>query len=156
MDNRTTVQPFDWGAIAALDQEGQNSAVFAAYSAMADTDETNRRAALRSAIDTIYGLPDANLRSLTEARLRSWLAMPPESAALVGNSFEAAMDEMPARIAMRRVTVVQSVAFAFPAEELARLQKLVPRVLGDTPLPVPKMSKGTPSKRPWWKFGQKS
>ncbi len=156
MESGTPMQPFDWKAFAALDKEGQNSAVAAAYSEMAEMDEEARRSALRSAIETVYGLPDAELRSMTEARLRAWLVLPPEKAALVGNSFESAMDDMPARIAMRRVTVVQSVAFALSADELAQLQKLVPRVLGDAPLAVPSMSKGTSPKRPWWKFGQKT
>jgi hypothetical protein len=151
----TTTEAFDWEAISALDQAGQNAEVAAAYLAIAKQDEPTRRAVLAKAIQSVYQMPDDRLRSMTEARLRAWIALPEEDAAVVGNSFESVMDEMPAAIAMRRVTVVQSVAFKLNEEELAHLQKIVPRVLGDAPLAAPSKAMGTGKPKPWWKFWAK-
>jgi len=142
----------DWEAIASLDREAQVAAVTAAYAAIARQDEEARRTSLASAIESVYRMPDGQLISMTEARLRAWLALPDEDAAAVGNSFEAVMDGMPADIAMRRVTVVQSVAFKLSNEELAHLQRIVPRVLGDSPPATVSMAKGTGKPKPWWKF----
>ncbi len=144
--------------MAALDQDGQTSAVTEAFAAIADQDEATRNRSLVNSIQTIYRLPDEQLRSMTEARLRAWIALPDEKAAVVGNTFEAVMDTMPVDIAMRRVTVVQSVAFKLNSEELAHLQKIVPRVLGDSAPPSMSMSKGVrdTTAKPWWKFWAKN
>ena len=123
----TANEDIDWVAIAALDEDGLTAAVTAAYAMIADQDEGGRHDSLVEAISTVYVMPDPQLRSMTEARLRAWIALPPEKAAVVGNSFELVMDEMPANLAMRRVTVVQSVAFRLKPEELALLQNRAPR-----------------------------
>ncbi|MGB4863375.1 MAG: hypothetical protein WBO97_13035 [Tepidiformaceae bacterium] len=148
-------QTFDWATMAALDQEGQNGAVTAAYAAIAEQDEATREKTLAASIEQIYRMPDEKLRSMTEARLRAWMNLPEDKAATVGNSFETVMDKMPVDIAMRRVTVVQSVAFKFNAEDLEHLQHIVPRVLGDAPLAVPSMAMGEGKAKPWWKFWAK-
>jgi hypothetical protein len=141
--------------MATKDQNGQNEAVTAAYAAIADQDEAARKASLVHAIESVYRLPDAQLRSMTEARLRAWIALPDEKAKVVGNSFESVMDTMPADIAMRRVTVVQSVAFKLESAELEHLQKIVPRVLGDAAFAAPSMAMGAGRTKPWWKFWAK-
>ncbi|MCA9821159.1 MAG: hypothetical protein KC495_05525 [Dehalococcoidia bacterium] len=147
---------YDWTAMSQLEQDAQDEAATAAYAAIADFDEADRRTELASAIEIIYRLPDPQLRSMTEARLRAWLALPPEKAAIVGNSFESVMDAGPADIAMRRVTVVQSVAFKLTPEEIAQLRNVVPRVLGDAPPPTASMSEGTGAPPPpWWAFWRK-
>lgn len=155
MTTESADQHFDWTAMAALDQDGQTLAVTDAYAAIAEKDEASRRRCLQTSIETIYRMPDEQLRSMTEARLRAWIALPDEKAAIVGNTFESVMDTMPVDIAMRRVTVVQSVAFKLNADELEDLQKIVPRVLGDSPLAVPSMAMGSGSTKPWWKFWAK-
>ncbi|MGE0598802.1 MAG: hypothetical protein AB7J35_03120 [Dehalococcoidia bacterium] len=156
MTTNSADQKFDWATIATMDQDGQNGAVTAAYAAIADQDEATRRESLSRAIESVYRMPDDQLRSMTEARLRAWLALPEDKAAVVGNSFESVMDTMPAEIAMRRVTVVQSVAFKLKADELEHLQHIVPRVLGDTPKVTATAAPAQPQSRPWWKFWAKA
>ncbi|MGD9932469.1 MAG: hypothetical protein AB7T37_02025 [Dehalococcoidia bacterium] len=147
---------FDWTAMSKLDQTPQNEAATAAYAKIADLEEAPRKKELMAAIETVYHLPDPQLRSMTEARLRAWLALPPEKASLVGNSFESVMDEGPADIAMRRVTIVQSVASKLTAEEITQLRRVVPRVLGDAPPVTASMSAGTGDPPPpWWAFWRK-
>ena len=150
-----TTNQFDWQAIADLDQDGQTAAVTTAFAAIAEQDEATRNASLVRSIETVYRLPDEKLRSMTEARLRAWIALPEDKAAVVGNTFESVMDTMPVDIAMRRVTVVQSVAFKLTSDELAHLQHIVPRVLGETAVASPSMAMGTGKANPWWKFWAK-
>ena len=147
---------FDWAAMSKLEQTLQNEAATAAYAKIADLEEAPRKKELMAAIETVYHLPDPQLRSMTEARLRAWLALPPEKASVVGNSFESVMDEGPADIAMRRVTIVQSVAFKLTPEEITQLRTVVPRVLGDAPAVTASMSQGSsPPPAPWWAFWKK-
>ena len=152
MTTNSADQKFDWETMAAMNQDGQNGAVTAAYAAIADQDEATRKESLSKAIHAVYRMPDDQLRSMTEARLRAWLALPDDKAATVGNSFESVMDTMPAEIAMRRVTVVQSVAHKLKPDELEHLQRIVPRVLGDAPKVTPTAMPAESNSRPWWKF----
>ncbi len=78
-------------------------------------------------------LPEADLREFTLSRLRAWLRLhaqdPGQSHALAG-AYRAVFQRVSADVALRRASVVQSVARQeLTAEELTELDDLIPDVL---------------------------
>ncbi|MCA9824997.1 MAG: hypothetical protein KC482_16335 [Dehalococcoidia bacterium] len=161
MSNDSSVDP-DWAALLDLSAEERDSRMVEAYTGIAALSEEDRQQRLEQLIRTVYAMPDAALRTMTESRLRAWLRMDPGQAATVGRQFETALNGMPANIAMRRVTIVQSVSGNLALEDREKLRHIVPGVLGDEPLTFSgNRVDGTPGAapapvaakpRPWWQF----
>lgn len=154
-DRTATTQ---WEALLELPDEERIERMVETYQALAGMGQSERRSALEEQIGVVYRMDDANLRAMTESRLRAWLRMDPETAKPVAEEFEAVLDDMPAEIAMRRVTVVQLVSMRLSPEEREQLRALVPRVMGNEPHQMgsqPAASDQEP-RRPWWAFWRKS
>ena len=156
----------EWASLADNDdEEAREAAMAARYTELAGLEEEERRARLKSMAKGEYSLPDEKLRPFTVSRMRTWLAMDQEKAALIAKSYDSVMLEMPAPIAMRRVALVQSLVLDFTVEEEERLRQLVPRVFAGAPsrltglardeAQVPSLA-ALPPKKPWWAFWKKA
>lgn len=154
-DGTATTQ---WEALLDLPDEERIERMVETYQALAGMSQSERRSALEEQIGVVYRMDDPNLRAMTESRLRAWLRMDPETARPVAEEFEAVLDEMPAEIAMRRVTVVQLVSMRLSPEEREQLRGLVPRVMGNEPhqLGGDAAASNQEPRRPWWAFWRKS
>jgi hypothetical protein len=159
----------DWGQLATLDAAEREAQMQARYHALATLPEDARRQQLRAMALAEYALPDDELRAFTRSRLRVWLDLETGVAHRIAASYDAVMNQMPGPIAMRRVSIVQTLAKDFPAEDEARLRALVPGVFAGQPPPVTTAAPpptavpsppaapppAAPRKRPWWAFWQR-
>ncbi len=113
-----------WSNLAALGERQRMEAM---------VDEAERVRELEAMVLAEYALPEADLRDFTLSRLRAWLELheqdPGQSHALA-SAYHAVFQRVPADIALRRASVVQSVAREdMTAEELTELDELIPDVL---------------------------
>src|SRR5690606_32440398 len=107
-----------------------------------------------------YGLTDAQLRTFTVSRLRAWLAVASnnmEGAQSLARGYDAAFDHLPADMAMRRSTTVQTVARQdLTTDEVQGLFDLIPSIVRQVPRAVPSAAHTPPTqqqaKKPFWKF----
>ena len=148
-----------WAAIADDDAATRDPKMLARYNELAALDsEDERRARLKSMATAEFALPDDKLRSFTLARMRTWIAMPKETAQVIANSYGAVMQTMPATAAMKRVALVQTLVLEFTAEEEAQLRDLAPGAFAGAPsralgLDRPDEAEtAVAKKKPFWKF----
>jgi hypothetical protein len=153
-----------WSDLAALDAEAREAGMRDRYTALAALSEDERRRRMQAMAEAEYALPDELLRVFTVSRLRVWLELDPAVAKQIAGSYDAVMTQMPGPIAMRRVSIVQTLAREFPPEDEERLRELVPavfagqphRVVGGAapqPAPQPSSAPDPPRRtRPWWAF----
>lgn len=123
--------------------------------------EDQRSAALNGMVRAEYALDEATLHSFTASRLRAWLRLAGddmESARTLSRAWDQVFDGMPAETAMRRATVVQTVARSeLNAEEVAVLFEFIPSIVRQIPRAPSSLSQRiaeAPPERdtPWWKF----
>jgi hypothetical protein len=122
----------------------------ARYRALAELTEAERLTALRRMIEVEYSL-DGGLRDFTFCRLQAWLQLTPDAGLRVAASYDSVIAEMPARIAVTRIAMVQSLISEFEPRQQARLRRLIPeRVTG----PLNFSAAPSPGRRqaPWWQF----
>jgi hypothetical protein len=107
------------------------------FARIAAMEESRRRSVLRQLIWTEYGDP-AQSRRLAAERLHAWATLARsdlEGARRLGKSYDEPFAELPAEVAMRRATVVQSVVSAeFTDEERVLLLEVVPGMGRHIPL----------------------
>jgi hypothetical protein len=133
----------------------------ARYSELATLAEEERRALMLAMARAEYELTDDQLHAFTKSRLGSWLELAPETAQCVASSYDAVMLKMPGPQAMRRVSVVQTLAREFPVEDQDRLASLLPGVFAGAGIgvhmpPIHDASAPTASaKKGWWPFGRR-
>ncbi len=156
----TNASDRDWGLLSDLPAQGREEQMQLLFQAIAALPEEEQRTQLRAIANAEYALPDDKLRTLTISRLRAWLQMDPEEARTVANTYDRVVSSMPLSIAWRRVTLVQTLARDFSADEEQRLRTLVPSVFGAAgrriaseaaggTAPVPTLPS---QKKPWWAF----
>lgn len=123
--------------------------------------ETERTSTLRAMVQAEYALDDAALHSFTASRLRAWLRLAAEDMELarsLSRSWDQVFDGMPAQTAMRRATVVQTVARSeLSAEEVGVLFEFIPSIVRQIPRAPSKLAQRVPEApperdAPWWKF----
>ncbi|MDP2327106.1 MAG: hypothetical protein Q8M79_03360 [Dehalococcoidia bacterium] len=123
--------------------------------------EDQRATALDGMVRAEYALDDATLHSFTASRLRAWLRLAGddmESARTLSRAWDQVFDGMPAETAMRRATVVQTVARSeLSSEEVAVLFEFIPSIVRQIPRAPSSLSQRiaeAPPERdtPWWKF----
>ena len=110
-----------------------------------------------------YALPDDKLRAFTLSRLSAWLDMDTESVQIIAGSYDAAMLKMPGPQAMRRMSMVQTLADEFSREQQLQLIAIIPSVFGGPKemiemLPIKSVAAATPAastKKGWWPFGKR-
>jgi hypothetical protein len=122
--------------------------------------EVERATTVASMVQGEYGLDDAQLRPFTVSRLRTWLAIAAgnlEGAQSLARGYDAAFDKLPAAQAMRRSTIVQTVArMELTPEEVTGLFDLIPSIVRQVPRatqPTRHYDKpGDDKKKPFWRF----
>ncbi len=123
--------------------------------------EDQRTTALNAMVQAEYALDDAALHSFTASRLRAWLRLASEDMDLtraLSRSWDQVFDGMPAATAMRRATVVQTVARSeMNAEEVGVLFEFIPSIVRQIPRAPSKLAQPVPEApperdAPWWKF----
>lgn len=122
-----------WSDLAALGERQRSEAMTERMRRLASVDEAERTRELEAMVLAEYALPEADLREFTLSRLRAWLRLhaqdPGQSHALAG-AYRAVFQRVSADVALRRASVVQSVARQeLTAEELTELDDLIPDVL---------------------------
>lgn len=122
-----------WGALAGVSEAERRSAMKQRYVEVARLPEAELQARMLRMAHAEYALADAALRTFTLSRLKVWLELPEESARKISASYDSVMQKMPGQAAMRRVSMVQTLARDFSPEDEARLRLLIPGVLGALP-----------------------
>jgi hypothetical protein len=166
MTSSTGETDMAWGQIAHASAEERLRTMVAKFKELAVLEEDARQEALLPLMRAEYALDDDSLRAITLTRLRTWLALAPDEARTVANSYDVAMRRMPGTAAMRRVGMVQSLATEFTSDEEDSLRELLPGVFAGAPRrhaaaeivseTGPPLVVKAVSKRPWWAFWQKN
>ena len=147
-----------WAELGDMEEEQRESLMEERYLELAALSEEERQAQLRALAPVEYTLPDDKIWPFHRSRLRTWLRMDQSAARRVADSYHEVMQQMPADVGMRRVSIVQTVARSLPLEEEERLRDLVPRVFGETPHGVTEAPEslretvGDKQRKPWWRF----
>lgn len=122
-----------WRALAEVDDAGAQRAMIARFHDLALQAEAERVPRLRTMIGEEYDLDPTLLHRFTANRLRSWLRLPPEEATAIAEGYNIVFDGMPSGVAMRRAGAVQTVARAMSADEVTRLQGIIPSLMLQIP-----------------------
>ncbi|MCC6238480.1 MAG: hypothetical protein IT299_13040 [Dehalococcoidia bacterium] len=122
-----------WSNLAALGERPRMEAMAERMRRLASVEEAERVRELEAMVLAEYALPEADLHDFTRSRLRAWLelhAQDPGQSHALASAYRAVFQRVPADIALRRASVVQSVAREdLTAEELTELDELIPDVL---------------------------
>ncbi len=145
----------DWSGLRSLGAEARTQEMATRFRRIAMMGEDDRTRLLHGLVETVYALPDGDIRQMTESRLRAWLRLDSEDARVVADSYGQVLDRMSSSIALKRVAIVQSVASHLTPEEQERLRQLIPGIVASGPvrLSAEPSRAGTPdSSKPWWAF----
>ncbi len=102
----------EWKALAELDEEKQVDQMTERYRGLIAMGDEDRLASLEAMIRAEYELADAPLREFTHSRLRSWIELAGEDregTRSLGRGYDEVFATLPARLAMRRASMVQAV-----------------------------------------------
>lgn len=153
-----------WGGLAAASEDERRRQIQERYTELAAVPEDERHRRLRAMAEAEYALPDDDLRSFTISRLRALLSIDPDAARTITASNDAVMKRMPGTTAMRRISLIQTMAKDFTPDEQHQLRELIPGVFGDQAIGATAASIATssvtpaeqsaaqPKKKPWWAF----
>ena len=150
-----------WGLFADADEEERRAKMLQRYVELASQPEDERTSQMVMMATAEYALPDDKLRAFTHSRLSVWLEMDPEVVQIVAASYDAVMQRMPGPQAMRRVSLVQTLAKDFPQEGRERLVALLPNVFGGLKemlysRRLAESAPTAPAKKSWWPFGKRN
>lgn len=127
----------EWGTLADCSEGERRAQMGKRYAELLRMPEEQRVSALERMAQAEYRLPDDKLRTFTESRLLVWLGMGLEDGRAIAHSYEQAMLRMPGTLAMKQVSVVQTVARGFTSEQLDQLREMVPSTLSVIPRVAP-------------------
>ncbi len=160
-----SVADTSWSNLAVLDEQARRKAMSERFVRLASAEESERIRELEAMVRAEYALPEDELHSFTCSRLRAWIELreqDPGQASALARAYEAVFRRVPGELAMRRATVVQSVARTeLSPEELAALDELMPQLLESVPHRSGEAGSGvrarsdvaaTPKAKPRWKF----
>jgi hypothetical protein len=158
-----------WGRLADSPPAAREAQMLDRYGALASLPREEHEGQMLAMVRAEYELPNDKLRDFTLSRLRVWLRLPEPAAREVSSSYLAAMKHLPGAMAMRRVTLVQTLAAEFSEDDEARLHALDPSAFGGRPsrrdlarLQAAKDAKDAEGaerraakKKGWWPFGKR-
>ena len=117
-----------WGMLADAEEEERRTKMLQRYTEMVALPAEERVSQMLAMAKAEYALPDDKLRAFTLSRLSAWLDMDTESVQIIAGSYDAAMLKMPGPQAMRRVSMVQTLADEFSKQQQLQLIAIVPDV----------------------------
>ncbi|PKN82590.1 MAG: hypothetical protein CVU47_02410 [Chloroflexi bacterium HGW-Chloroflexi-9] len=150
-----------WGGLASLPEADRVGPMCDLLREVMSLPEDQRTSAMDGMVRAEYALDEATLHSFTASRLRAWLRLAGEDMDLarsMSQAWDHVFDGMPAETAMRRATVVQTVARSeLNAEEVSVLFEFIPSIVRQIPRAPSSLSQRlaeAPPERdtPWWKF----
>ena len=151
-----------WGMLADEEEEERRTKMLQRYTEMVTLPAEESASQMLTMATAEYALPDDKLRAFTLSRLSTWLDMDTEATKSIAASYEAAMIKMPGPQAMRRVSMVQTLADEFSREQQLRLIAVIPTVFGGLKemieMPPIKSVAAVPTastKKGWWPFGKR-
>ena len=150
-----------WSALASLNADAARAQMTRRFHDVARLPEDERMAQLRSMIEAEYNLDEPRLLAFTAVRLRSWIELEPEAAKTIAEGYRVVFDGVSGEMAMRRTSVVQTVAREMTADEVVALQAIIPWLVGQ--IPSARRIEAAPSaspepqreSKPFWKFWQR-
>jgi hypothetical protein len=146
--------------LAEAEQEERQSKMLQRYTELSVLPGEERASQMLMMAKAEYDLPDDKLRTFTVSRLSVWLSMDTEVVQQIASSYDGAMKKMPGTQAMRRVSMVQSLADEFSREQQQQLIAMVPEVFGGLKEILSRPSiQSVPApasaKKSWWPFGKR-
>ena len=151
-----------WSDLSSLESASQQRAMVERFRQLTALEENARLDKLEAMARAEYALPDVELHRFTANRLRAWIELDhtdPGQAQLLATAYDRVFQRVPADLAMRRASVVQSVARAeLTAEEIAEIDKMLPTLMQAVPHATGvsgiRQREVTPAReaKPWWKF----
>jgi hypothetical protein len=103
----------DWAGLASLEERERIDQMCERFRSLLAMGDEERRSSLEAMVRVEYGLPDQELRAFTLSRLRAWVQMADEdreSARSLGKGYDDVFETLPASTAMRRASIVQTIA----------------------------------------------
>lgn len=130
-----------WGALAGQSGPAQVSGMRSVLDEVVGLPDAERVEVIEAMVKAEYALDSAALHPFTASRLRTWLALSSddmEAAKKVVNGYDTAFERLPGDMAMRRATTVQTVARTeMTAEEVTGLFDLIPSIVRQVPRSAP-------------------
>ena len=157
MTSSTSPEPTEWVVLADATEEARSSEMKRRYGELAQLSDEERLARLTDMAQAEYQLPEDKLHIITRTRLLVWLEMEHDQALAIAHSYDQALLNLSAPLAMRRVGAVQTVARDFTPEQMDQLYGIIPSVVKEVPRTVlPNLaideSARRRNKKSWWKF----
>lgn len=160
-----------WAALSELDAAPREQAMEERFARLASKAEDERLTEAEGMIRAEYGLEDEHLHPFTTSRLRAWIALekrdPAQANAAVA-AYDKVFDTLPANLAMKRASVVQTVARAdLSGDEIDVLFELIPSLVRTVPrarqdalrstasqdrVEEARTSQAVSDAKPFWKF----
>jgi hypothetical protein len=161
-----------WSDLAQSDAASRQRAMEERFARLAAKGEDERLHEIEAMILAEYSLGEKELQEFTASRLRAWIALEqrdPAQAQAATRGYDRVFDRMPGDLAMRRATVVQTVARQeLSAEEIEALFDLIPSMVRHLPRAKQDIMRNVESqnrieaartrtaagraKKPFWKF----
>jgi hypothetical protein len=102
-----------WGMLADLEEEEGQTKLLQRYTDLASLPEGERASQMLTMTTAEYDPPDDKLPTFTPSRLSVWLGMVAGVAQNTADAYHAATFKIPGPHAMRRVSMIQTLADAF-------------------------------------------
>ncbi|HLF80025.1 MAG TPA: hypothetical protein VJB57_21305 [Dehalococcoidia bacterium] len=149
-----------WADLADAEQASRETQMASRYTELAAMSEEERRSKMEAMVRAEYSLPDEKLRPFTVSRMRTWINLGDDVAKPIAFTYNEVMQHMPATIAMKRVSLVQTLVIEFTPEEEGRLRELAPGAFAGAPSRKTGLERPEDSdlqtqvgkKKPFWKF----
>jgi hypothetical protein len=126
-----------WGALSELEASARQQAMEERFARLAARGEDERLAETEAMIRAEYALDDPALHDFTASRLRALIALEqrdPAQANAGVRAYDAVFEKLPAEMAMKRASVVQTVARSdLSGDEIDVLFELIPSLVQTLP-----------------------
>lgn len=147
-----------WAALAEDSGGDRKAGMRGILDEVLSLEEAERSATIEAMVQGEYALDDAHLRPFTIDRLRTWIAISQDDmsgAQSLARGYDAAFDKLGASMAMRRSSMVQTVArHDLTPEEVTGLFDLIPSIVRQVPRAIAptRYYEKPEQKKPFWKF----
>ncbi len=158
MTESTDAAPIDVKKLVELSEEEKTAKMAELFTNMLSDTEVDRKAKMTVIITEEFDMGDKVMAEMSKARLNSWLAMDKGKAKQIAGDFQAVIDGMPGKIAMRHAIMDQTVSMNYDTAQLTLLAEMDPKVFRSMPgVALPAEADAGDSlvveeSVPWWKF----